>query len=616
MITSQKAKEKVSGGFVVADIETEPDGTVIDIDVCWREFQPGLFGQSVGEIVHKHYHDWTAFWEFLTGKARRDKRFRRVFAHNGGGFDWVCLAEWFLTAGAERVESVSTVQAGSRMIVLRATVEKRFTINFADSLPILRGSLDDLAWKFLGKRKIDLGERLPHEVKAIDPALYDEYCKQDTELLLQILEKVLDIITSKVAPIGDLGFTIGATSMKVFRAMLEPEHSILIPTDAKLKDILRRGFTGGRVELFKRGEFANVNVYDINSLYPAVMARTPVPTTDRGYWVGPEHTIKPGEIGVYEIEFKQNPATGAAVLTQKGKGIYSGSGVWFTPELILLKEIDPDCPITIKQGFVFLDKAVLFGPFVERLYSLRLTDKKGPLGEITKYLLNANYGKWGQKSERTKLVVCRSTAEICRHIRAEYAAFVAVNKTGQRMIGEKGYTPINHELGVFEVSDDIKCEHEHVGIAGTITSAARVALYRGIQLAGFESVVYCDTDSVHCTSSLPNDAISDARLGAFKHEFSGAAVYCGKKLYALRGADSAGNPIEKVRAKGVSVRYRANGKTINRNGFPLDYASMQRIAAGQSIECTFKQPATHLEVFSGRAKAGVFKERKRTIRCT
>lgn len=636
MITPLKASEKQSAAFVVADIETyaKPhprEGEVIDIDVCWREKMPGLFGE-VGEIQHKHFGEWLSFWNWLVSKARIDKRFRRVFAHNGGGFDWVCLAEWLLTAGSTYVDSLSNVQAGSKMIVLMATIEKRFTIRFADSLPILRGSLDELAGKLLGKSKIDLGGRMPHEVKESDPVLYERYCSQDTELLLEILEKTLDIIREHVAPIKDLGYTIGSTSMKVFRT-IGVDAPISIPWEPELKAFLRAGFAGGRVEVFQRGYFPNVNVYDINSLYPSIMREALLPTSERGYWIVPGFDKEISPVGVYEIEFDQSPESGFAVLMQNGVGSYSGSGVYFGPEIILLKEIDPNVTIKVMRGFVFSDVARIFLAFVDKLYSLRLKDKKGPLGEITKYLLNSNYGKWAQKSERSKLVVVRDVMEICKHVRAEYAKPKGKNKRAVDMLAadpfasidpdpfalsadHKGMRLVNPELGVFEVNDEIKCEHEHVGIAGLITANARCALYRGFMLAGFSRVVYCDTDSVHCLSTLPHSVIDNDRLGAFKHEHTGEGVYAGKKLYALRVRNTTGERVEKVRAKGVSVQSRRAGKIINPNGHPLGFDDLLRICNGESVDCRFTQPPTHLEVFSGSRKAGVWQERKRTIKCT
>jgi hypothetical protein len=222
-----------------------------------------------------------------------------------------------------------------------------------------------------------------------------------------------------------------------------------------------------------------------------------------------------------------------------------------------------------------------------------LQDKSGPLGEITKYLLNSNFGKWGQKSTRSKLVVVKDIAEICQHIRAEFVDPRPVNPAAKRQAAEKGFRPINCELGVWEVDDEVKCEHEHVGIAGIITSTARVALYRGLRRAGFGSVVYCDTDSVHCTSHLPDDCIDGARLGAFKHEFSGEGVYAGKKLYALRSKLPGCDYLEKVRAKGISVQSRFGGKVRNPNGHLLAFDDLLKIVDGSTIECRFAQPPTH-----------------------
>jgi len=575
MLNPLPEKDLATDGFVTADIETDLEGNVLDIDTAWRSIETNL-------IEHKTFQAWAEWWQWLCATAKTDERFRVIYAHNGGGFDWLSLAEFLLTkqGKANRLE-LSAVCAGSKMVVLIVKVSDRFTIRFCDSLQLLRSSLDKLALQFLGEGKRDIGDKLPHEIKAENPVLYYEYLYRDTESLLLILEKSLDLLRSHIAPIDTWGMTIGSSAMKVFRT-IGLRESLSIPWDSETKEFLRLGYRGGRVECFQRGYFPEINAYDINSLYPSVMANANVPASDRTVET---RQFQRGVLGVYEVDYIQERNDIPAVLLSSGASSYRGTGVYYQPELERLQDIDPDAVINVKRGYIFLDAEKLFSNYVAKLYALRLENKGNAIDLLCKYLLNSLYGKFGQKPIREKIVAVTSLDQLFEMIDSDTASFRPLDITGELCILEQ----------------ETVCNHEHVGIAGFITSLARVALHVGLCAAG-DGLVYCDTDSVHSTGTIPDDFISD-RLGDYKLEFSGEGVYAGKKLYALRSPDGT----EKVRSKGISVG--------GRNGTRLSFDDLCRVTEGQEIACHYKKPATPREVFAGK-KACKFIDRKRTIRMT
>jgi len=556
--------------FVTLDIENDPEGNVLDIGTFWRD-------RETGEDVFSVHSCWSDWWAWYYRLARGDKSMRTIYAHNGGGWDWLSLVQWLLKNRADDV-TVTGITAGSSLVVLKVRVGNKFSLQFCDSLQLLRSSLDKLAVTFLGEGKVESDGMLPHELKRIDEGKYYRYLRRDCEALCSVLEKSLHTLRENVADIDSFGPTIGSTAMKVFRHMVD--QPITIPFDDEFRDFLRKGYHGGRVECFKRGYFSDVKVYDINSLYPSVMLSQRVPLSDRTYQVG---TYQRDQLGVYECTYHQQRRDIPPVLVDGGNGCYAGSGVFFSPELDLLHEVDPDAVIDVKRGHLWLDTGFLFAEYVEKLYHLRMTDREGPLGLLCKFLLNSLYGKFGQHPIREQLVIINEFDDLWNLI-------------------DDGATVTEIYDDVYSLEKESRADFEHVGIAGTITSGARAALYRGILAAGSDRVVYCDTDSVHTTGDFPSGLVGDG-LGDYKMEFSGEGVYCGKKLYALRSPEAG----EKIRSKGVSVG--------GRNGARLCFDDLRDVAAGASIVCEFTRPATPRDVFRG-GESCKFMPKKRTIRMT
>lgn len=561
MITPLDGSKNAKYDFIVTDIENWPDGTVLCIDSAWRQD---------GDIAHRRHQSWDEWFVWLLHMGREDNRFRKVYAHNGGGWDWLSFIHWII--GTEWLNEciIDVVPAMSKLVVAKVVIKNRHTVLLCDSLQLLRSPLESLGKTFLGRGKVETDGKLPHEVYQSNPKRFNEYVERDTETLLTVLEKTLELLRDNVAKIESFGPTIASTALKVFRTVggFEP---IATPTDAGERAFLRLGYSGGRVELLDEpAVYPSVNVYDINSLYPYAMQAVDVPVSDRTRWTS---RFNPERTGIYDVEFKQYDRRIPPVLLLGGNGSYEGRGVFYSPELRTLARIDSRAKIDVVRGLVFTDVGKPFSEYVRLLYTLRRTDKDGPLSLICKYLLNSLYGKFGQRTTR-KTITVRTRFDGP----TEYREFIERNKPIE----------LDAEKGVYLCQSNRHCGFEHVGIAGTITSFARSVLYEGIldAIRRGGRVVYCDTDSVHTTGTLP----VTGDLGGFKLEFTGSGVYVGKKLYGLR--DEKG--VEKVRAKGVSVG--------GRNGARLCFNDLVRMVRGEKVRCEFKQSATLLQVMKGLTK--------------
>jgi hypothetical protein len=530
--------------FSVADIENRSNGSVL------------MIGFYDGDVYQTFSH-WQLWIDFLV--ASKEKRHKTIYAHNGSGWDWLSLLQYVVRHTDYKFDSI---QNGNRLVCITLEIGS-VKLKLLDSLFLLASSLDDAAFKFLGERKQPL-EHLPEWYWENDRPTFDKYLYSDCNLLYRTMHKFCDTLYG-ISPISRLGITLPSTATKVFQTSFLRE-SISTPNDEGLRLALRSAYCGGRVEVFRQGYHESVNVYDVNSLYPSVMASTKVPVSGNAI-----RSKSVGECGVYLVDFVQSQ--GVPILMVNGLGAKRGTGWYFANELRRLATVGT---FTVLDGYTFQHCDTIFSDYVKTLYALRMTDKNGPLGNICKLLMNSLYGKFGQKPERAK--TCLLTfAEVKEYVRK----------------GCKVET-LSEDDCIYRVTEEKHAQYEHVGIAGTITSEARARLWEFMDT----DTIYCDTDSVHTPKVLQ----TSNELGGMKLEYSGNGAYAGKKLYAL----SDGNT-EKVRAKGVKI----GGKL----GCRLTFSDLKAVANGSNIACNFQSPNTINGVMKGKQSCQMI-PKTRTIRNT
>jgi hypothetical protein len=599
-LLSQKVESDTADkAFCVLDIENAKGGGLLAIGVSWRE---------ADRVQHKRFYDWGSWFEWHLHKSktkRIGKTFRTVYAHNGGGWDWLSFLQWFIKNKTMDDVSIGLVSAQSKLVFLEIAFlrdthddekgRKRLTIRLCDSMYLLRSGLNKLAKTFVGRGKTEADIEDVWDAWDNDRPRFNSYLESDCGLLLEVLERALDLIREKIVGIKRLGLTIGSTAMDIYRTIWNGRKNSIftnLPNDKDDPDnnveaFCRKGYHGGRVEVFRHGYFPDVEVWDINSLYPYAMNAVKVPTTARGNWTTRIYDTLPG---CYEVTYVQRRRDIPPVLLNcKGNGEYSGTGYYYSPELHLLRRVDPSAIITVVRGFAFADADYIFREFVDRLYTLRQEyGGDSAIGLLSKFLLNSLYGKFGQRSERSKLVVfdSRSTALLAELELADEIATAIKNGTE---IPTRKLEPLKRGEDLYYLESETKVvEHAHVGIAGVITSQARVELYNRILIAGGRNVAYSDTDSIHVIARKGCFKES-TELGGLKREHVGEAVYVGKKLYSLRSADGK----EKTRAKGISI----GGKY----GSDLRFDQLRKLVeSGGKLACHFARPPTFRAVLSGQ----------------
>lgn len=468
------------------------------------------------------------------------------YAHNGGRFDFLHLFDELHAQGIKP----KMIAQGSRLVELTHVHSKkeRESIRFRDSIAILgQASLEKLAISFDVTRKqvgsIDFagGEKFnPKNPKHV------EYNKIDCIALHQVLQKFFS--HEKIRHCNKK-LTASSQSMEIFRR--EFQNQSILCTDDNIQNFCRESYFGGRTEVFKQVGH-NLNLYDINSLYPSAMLKN-LPLE----YIGETNTFD-GRNGFYRIE-AYCPEMYIPVLpvkTAKGKLIFPTGyikGVYHTSEIIEAMKHGYTINKVI-EGKLFTESNEFFKDYINYWYDQRLKAKKGDFYDYTaKLFMNGLYGKFGQKEERKELTFEPKTEDY--------------EPWGDLELFEK--------YGLYTETVSRRANFQLVHIAAAITAMARCMLLNYLK-ANERNVYYCDTDSAFLSCEIKHGS----ELGQMKLEKSGfSAKFRGPKNYLIKDNDKL-----TIKIKGM-------------NGLKKDNISFENF-----LEC---------DLVSQKASLGSFKESMR-----
>lgn len=353
------------------------------------------------------------------------------------------------------------------------------TIILWDTLNIWRMSLDQVG-KQIGLPKLTMPG--PYD----PPAVWDRYGKRDVEVIMKACLLWWDMLVAR--DMGGFAPTLASQSMRVFRHRYMI-HPIFIDDHAEALALARAGYNGGRVECFRIGDIDGpLHLFDVNSMYPAVMANGQFPCKLRGF----THRATVEDLQRWCAE----GCVMADVTVDAARPVYPARHddkllfpvgryrcVLATPELAHACQMGE---ILRVHAVAVYDRAPVFSAFVAGLYPDRLAaaaagDKV--LAWQLKTLLNAHYGKWGQRgmvfeeAGRIEDLSARSWVDIdC----------------------ETGETTKWRQLGGLLQcqTNEVESRESFPAIAAHVTSYARMHLWAMILAAGRKNVFYTDTDSL------------------------------------------------------------------------------------------------------------------------
>lgn len=479
-----------------------------------------------------------------------------IYAHNGGKFDFFFLMPF------------GVIQNPALIINGRIVKAQAFDIHeVRDSYAILPVPLKKIADSTIGSKKDIDYAKMEREVREEHKEEILDYLKQDCLVLYNIVFKFRERYADKL--------TVGAMAI----SELEKFHQVSRQNQSH--DIrLRPYYYGGRVQCFEKGELIappgkRFKIFDVNSMYPAVMKNFQHPTGANYVLLG-EHDVRgkfdkrtgviKGFTGPYFMRFT-GYSDGALPRRNSENGkleFNSETGEFFACS----HEIRAACEL----GLVRVDKIhevlypcnhLSFGEFVDFYIAEKIASQKaGNEAEtlFAKFTLNSAYGKFGSNANEFKewyIYDAQGTWE-------EHEAFEAWRASHPIIKGGKDGKVVSmgaelvHIEGRFEIWQAPAPSDRgffDVAVAASITSAARSVLLRAIH--GSTRPIYCDTDSLIC-EEIGGVIVDDHELGAWKCEGTTERIYiAGKKMYSclLDQLGKDGKPKNKLASKGAKLTH-------------------------------------------------------------
>lgn len=509
-----------------------------------------------------------------------------VFAHNGGKYDFNFLLQSFLFNPDIIVTDI--IPRGSGLLCF--SIQQRnpvhisngeaYKITFRDSLALLPFGLAKLAkafqvkvlkgnidydflkqiwdetsyteiiksnpekYKIINKGKknfryFNISQGVEHELYSKKDLI--NYLQDDLISLWQCLDTFFQWpLVQKAGPC----FTTASQAVKVWQTYItKPIHKLSGTSD----DFIRKGYFGGRTEVFKSVFDSNYNLtknkdnfskealktlkfqqgkklnyYDVNSLYPTVMRDKDFPNKCNG-WV---YDYNPKALGFWEVtvDVPENmffPPLGIKHSVNDSEklifptGIFKG--IWTTFELEYAKKLGIKI-LKVHAGITFQNGGRMFKDFIDDLYSIRLEakKKKDSVGDVlSKLMMNSCYGRLGLNVNREGL--CLDTGESGLKIHSEII------------------NPVSGEsVRIMSKSVVLDNAFTNVAISAYVTAYSRILMHKIYLKSGPNHTYYTDTDSIFTTKIFP----TGNKLGQLKLEYTTkSAVFLLPKTYINEGVE-------------------------------------------------------------------------------
>ncbi len=350
----------------------------------------------------------------------------------------------------------------------------------AFELPILKGEIDYKATREVG-----------HELTSEELA----YLRNDVE----IMARALNIQIAQ----GLTHITIGSDSLHMYKSIIgEEKFKHLFPVlDVEVDRDIRRAYRGGYTyvnKIFKGKDVEEGLVYDVNSMYPAVMHNMHnellpygIPIFFEGEYVYDDNyplyiqkikaDLKVKKDHIPTIQCKTNMYFNSNEYIEDTMGLLT---MYVTNvDLEVIKEQYEVLEIEYINGYKFKACTGIFDEYIDKYMEMK-KNNTGALRQLAKLLLNNLYGKFATNPKtQQKIPYISESGEV------EYKTINATDK-------EPVYTP----MGVF------------------ITSYARAMIQRTAQSV-YHRFCYCDTDSIHIIGNeIPDIEIDDKDLGKWALE--------------------------------------------------------------------------------------------------
>jgi len=476
-----------------------------------------------------------------------------IYAHNLSGFDGIFLLKQLLSYG--KVEPM--VFNGKLMSIKLSVKGSNKVIIFKDSYLLLPLALRSLCvafklsvpkgyfpfkltnifytgvlpkFEYWSGISLEVFNSIKKEYKGKKMWSFQQeaikYCKLDCQTLHEILVKFNELIFNEFKVDSHKALTLPALAMRIYKTHYMPENTIY-QLLGKAERNIRNSYTGGAVDVYiphnRLGEFFNkikgifkkLYSYDVNSLYPFVMATFDMPIGKPIAFEGDIRKVDPKAFGFFYCKITSpdnllHPILQRRIKTGNGIRTIAGLGSW--EGWISSTEMDN----AVKYGYQFeilngyeFAKGEIFKEYVYKMYNLRLQYEKGhAMNLIAKLLMNSLYGKFGMKMESTEIKMFDTSTDEGKDEMKEFINIFDVSI--------KDFVQIeNHFLIIRDIRLTIRYNEAldmyhgmdiNIAIASAITAGARVHMSIFKNNPNF-NLYYSDTDSSVIDSPLPESMV-------------------------------------------------------------------------------------------------------------
>lgn len=519
-------RSSVPSNLIFADTETVPDNTSDDFAHTQHRLRlwHGIAlrienGRVTRRVSQKGTYDWQ-FWEWVSSRCNISRP-TWLWFHNAS-YDLQALSfAREVDSGRVRWQTTKPRLDQSEYFPLQADWQGLVVVDNPPTIIELRIGdtkkklliVDTLNYWRCSLRELGESVGIPKwpmpEWSAPDEE-WQAYCERDCEIVEKAVLTLIQTVSEN--DLGNFRYTAPAQGIQAFRHRFM-DHKILVHCDENALRLERQSYFGGQCRVYRGGTIRGpVHVLDVNSFYPSLMSRYPVPYHLRGSLerppVAPLAEIAKRFYCIAEVGIKSD--TVAYPVRHRGRNVMAKGKFKTTlhhPELVAALN---NHHINGVYAVSWYSSDVLFKRFVTELWALRQKSMlvgDVPQANMIKLIMNGVHGKFGQKQ-------IKWIDEPTKYAPIPWGMFHEIDgRTGEthtyrslcwrvqrkREIGENVNSvhlpPADDKADQPSINDE--SVHSCPAIAGSITAWGRFALAELISIAGPDNVYYTDTDCLH-----------------------------------------------------------------------------------------------------------------------
>ena len=357
----------------------------------------------------------------------------RIYLHNFSNFDAVFLFNVLSTL----TDNIKPIINDGKFVDLKFSfAQEKYKIYFRDSLLMLPSSLNKLCKSFNVESKTifpydfvceDLIYKnyvgpVPqfNKFSNISVSEYHDYCKQfnndwslkdetikycvqDCKSLYLVLIKLFSENYKDCRTNGNEALTLPSLAFKNFKTKFLSSDVFIPNLIGEVYKFIKLGYRGGAVDVYKPyGK--NIYRYDVNSLYPYIMASQAMPIGLPTSFEGNEENIinilnDKSKFSFIEVTVNCPDTVKAPLLLTKIDNktiapVGKWTGVYTSIEI--LRALELGYTFKYHRGVYFTSK-VIFKEYVDFYYEMKKnSDKNSSAYALSKLMLNSLYGRFGK----------------------------------------------------------------------------------------------------------------------------------------------------------------------------------------------------------------------------